>query len=96
MMSGMPPSTLHRFHLTDADIIVELHWRGPTPQPARSLLSRVFAFFSGPGPDPRQVVNHKVFDRAVTTLASDTEAAYATFDKLGYDVELHQRFRAAA
>jgi len=70
MMSGMPPSAHHRFCLTDADTIVELHWRGPTPQPARSLLSRALASFFGPGPDPRQVMDHKVFDRVVNTLAA--------------------------
>lgn len=97
MMSGMPPSTHHRFYLTDADSIVELHWRGPTPQPARGVLARVLAFFSGPGPGPRQIVDHKLFDRAIDTLAKDTDAAFADFTRLGYDVSLHEPgFRAAA
>lgn len=97
MMSVMPPSDHHRFYLTDSATFVELHWRTPSPEPARSLLGRVLSFLSGSRPDPRQVVDHKAFDRAAAALATDPDAAFAAFTRLGYEVSIQApEYRAAA
>lgn len=97
MMFGMPPSHHHRFYLAATDTLVELRWSKPVQPVSRGIFARLAAFLSGPRPEPWHMVDHATFDHAVDTLAVDADKALAAFNRLGYDVEVHEpELRAAA